>query len=211
MDGADRTGCDGLPVVVINGLGAPQLLAAAYAYSLRARGFRTFAITPSFLGLGDIRGAARRVDAEVHRVLEETGVAKVKLVGMSLGGLIGLYYVKCGGGAATVERFISVGGPLNGSRRACAARLLPGPGLVSIKQLCIASDLIQEIREAPPPSGVRMFSVGTRGDVITRRRHWQAEGLEPVETAYGLAPFGHWCLFFHPGNHKVVAELLRDG
>src|SRR5262245_10210172 len=93
-----------LPVVFINGLGAPAFAANAYARIFRGKGLRAFAVSPSVLGFGDLRRAAARVGEEVERVRRETGAAKVNLVGMSLGGLIGLYYVKCAGGAAYVER-----------------------------------------------------------------------------------------------------------
>src|SRR5437867_2185777 len=115
-----------LPVVVVNGLGAPHAAAAVYARVLGRGGLRTFAVTPSRLGFGDSREAARRVGAFVRDVLAKTGAPRVQLVGMSLGGLICLYYVKCAGGAAFVERFVSVGGPLNGSRLACVPGSLPG-------------------------------------------------------------------------------------
>jgi hypothetical protein len=132
----------------------------------------------------------------------------VALVGMSLGGLIGLYYLKCAGGASSVARFVSVGGPLNGSTLAHAAALVPSQIVHALAQTIPDSALMREIAAAPPPDGVRMYSVGTRGDFITPRSSWDAAGLEPVETPHGFFPFGHWLLFLHPGNHRAVAELL---
>src|SRR4051812_35484776 len=90
-----------------------------------SRGFRTYAAPQRLLGYGDVRIAAKLVDDTVQRALRETGASKVHLVGMSLGGLIGLYYLKCGGGARFVERFVSVGGPLNGSSLARVIEVLP--------------------------------------------------------------------------------------
>ncbi|MFC1706753.1 esterase/lipase family protein [Planctomycetota bacterium] len=196
------------PVVIVNGLNAPLLAAKAYGLALQARGFRVFTVGLRRLGWGDLRASARDVAARVDRVRAETGARKVHLVGMSLGGLVGLYYLKCLGGGASVERFVSVGGPLNGSTLARdLTRLLPlAPDLLA--QTRPGSDLLRELTAAPPPEGVLLYSVGTRGDPLTPRSAWDASGLEPVETPYGCFPVGHWLLFVHPGNLKVVAELL---
>jgi triacylglycerol esterase/lipase EstA (alpha/beta hydrolase family) len=198
-----------VPVVIISGLGAPRIAAVAYGQVLERRGFRTYAAPQRLLGYGDVRVAAGLVAEEVARVLRETGSSKVHLVGMSLGGLIGLYYVKCLGGAQHVDRFVSVGGPLNGSS---LARVLEDLGLEAthaLTQTTPDNDLMREIRAAAPPSGVRMISVGTRGDVMTPRASWDAEGFEPVESPYGVFPVGHWMLFLDPRNHQVVADCLQ--
>ncbi|MFO0750724.1 MAG: hypothetical protein U1F43_34400 [Myxococcota bacterium] len=196
------------PVLVISGLGAPEAAAKLYGRGLAARGFRVSTVPQRWLGFGDVRVAAGVVGEAIARVRAETGADRVKLVGMSLGGLIGLYYLKCMGGAAMVERFVSVGGPLNGSSVARLAERIPSRGVHALMQTSPDSELMRELESAPTPAGVRMFSVGTCGDVLTPRASWDAEGLEPIETPYGAFPIGHWLLFAHPGNLKVVADLL---
>lgn len=196
------------PVVIVSGLGAPRIAAVVYGLAFRARGHRTYAAPQRCLGYGDLRIAARLVDEEVQRARAETGADKVHLVGMSLGGLIGLYYLKCMGGAQWVERFVSVGGPLNGSSVARLVELVPSTVVHAVAQTTPDNDFMRELRAAPMPAGVRMFSVGTIGDVMTPRSSWDAAGLEPIETPYGVFPVGHWMLFTHPGNHEVVARCL---
>lgn len=196
------------PVVIVSGLGAPRIAAVAYGLAFRARGFQTFAAPQRLLGYGDVRIAAKLVEDEVRRIREKTGAPKVHVVGMSLGGLIGLYYIKCMGGDRHVDRFVSVGGPLNGSSVARAVELLPSHAVHAIAQTTPDNDFMRELRAAPEPTGVRMFSVGTRGDVMTPRTSWDSPGLEPVESPYGLFPVGHWMLFTDPRNHKIVADLL---
>jgi hypothetical protein len=141
-------------------------------------------------------------------VRAETGAPKVNLVGMSLGGLIGLHYVKCGGGADQVDRFVSVGGPLNGSSLARLVEFVPIRWTHAIAQTTPDNDLMRELRGCPFPKDVRCFSVGTRGDPMTPRSSWDAAGFEPVETRYGFFPLGHWLLFVHPGNHDAVERCL---
>jgi pimeloyl-ACP methyl ester carboxylesterase len=155
-----------------------------------------------------MRVAARLVAQEVERVRAKTGSAKVHVVGMSLGGLIGLYYVKCLRGAAHVDRFVSVGGPLNGSTLARLVDLVPSNVVHAIAQTTPDNEFMRELRETPDPEGLRMFSIGTHGDFMTPRSSWDAKGLEPIETPYGICPIGHCMLFTHPGNHKAVADCL---
>jgi pimeloyl-ACP methyl ester carboxylesterase len=200
-----------LPLVLINGLGAPNFLASLYGLVFRARGMRVFTAPQSFLNYGDIRESARLVGETVEHAITETGSPKVNLVGVSLGGLIGLYYVKCAGGAPYVDRFVSVGGPLNGSPVACVGRVPPLTLVKSLGQTCSESDIVREVHEAPNPEGVRLYAMGTRGDPITPRASWAGEGLEVVETPHGFFPLGHYCLYFLPGNHRVVLDLLRAG
>ena len=195
------------PVVIVNGLGAPRLAALAYARALAAHGFATFAAPQRLLGYGDVRIAARLVADEVKRVQDKTGAARVHVVGMSLGGLIGLYYVKCIDRGASVDRFVSLGGPLNGSALARLASILPGHHAVT--QAIPDNGLLREIHAAAPPRGVRMFSIGTRGDILTPRASFEAKGLEVLESPHGAFPVGHWMLFTHPKNHALVAHCLR--
>jgi triacylglycerol lipase len=199
-----------LPVVIVSGLGAPRIAAVAYGLAFQNRGFDVHAAPQRLLGYGDVRKAARLVAEEVDRVREKTGAAKVHLVGMSLGGLIGLYYLKCLRGGECVDRFVSVGGPLNGSSVARLVELLPTKAVHAIAQTTPDNDLMREVHGAPFPRGVRMFSVGTHGDVMTPRASWDCAGLEPVESPHGVFPVGHWMLFTHPGNHRIVADLLLE-
>lgn len=196
-----------LPVVIINGLGAPHVAAVVYGRLFARRGHKAYAVSPAHMGYGDLRAAAARVSVEVQRALRETGAQQVILVGMSLGGLIGLYYLKRLDAGERVARFVAVGSPLNGSRLACFTRKVPGLSRVPIfQQLCADSTLHEELARTPLPPGVEVVSFGTRGDVITPESMWFLEGSERVKTKHGVFPFGHWCLFLLPGNHEAVLD-----
>lgn len=198
------------PLVIMNGLGAPNVAARIYGTYFRGAGFRPFIAPQSFLGHEDVRLAADRLAAYVQEVLGQTGADRVSLVGMSLGGLIGLYYLKRLDGARFVDCFVSVGGPLAGSSFAGCLRVPDVAPLRSIAQTRSHSDLVREVSEAPMPEGVRLYSLGTRGDIMTPRASWGVEGMTLRETPYGLFPIGHWTLFTHPGNLRAVVEMLDD-
>ena len=53
------------------------------------------------INLGDIRDSAGLVARKVESIIAQTGVPHVDIVGHSMGGLVGLYYVKRLGGKIT--------------------------------------------------------------------------------------------------------------
>jgi pimeloyl-ACP methyl ester carboxylesterase len=198
------------PVVVIHGLGAPAAAGEIYAKALSSRGLRTFTTPQRLWGYGDVRIASKQLAETVERVRAETGADKVDMVGMSLGGLIGTHYLKIGGGGPYVERFVSVGGPLNGSSVARLVELVPVKWTHAIAQTTPDNDLMRELQSLPMPAGVRAYSIGTKGDPMTPRASWEAAGFKPIETKYGVFPLGHWLLFVHPKNHEAVVECLTE-
>jgi len=197
------------PLVIVNGLGAPKVAAQAYGNWFEGRGWKTSVAPQTLLARGDVRNAAAMLHEHVLGVLRESGASKVALVGMSLGGLIGLYYIKCGAGAQHVARFVSVGGPLNGSDTARLARAVPKALVPALAQVQRDSELIGRVKAAPMPEGVSVVSMGTRGDVMTPRSAWEIEGATNIETPHGVFPFGHWTLFTHPGNLRAVLQALE--
>lgn len=197
------------PLVIINGLGAPRAASQVYGLFFRAHGYRVYVVPQRFLNIGDIRESAARTDAVVRRALAATGAARTPLVGISLGGLIGHYYVHVHGGAPLVDTFVSVGGPLNGTPAARLGAALFRALVPSLRQARPDSDLIAELRAAPRPEGVRLVSLGTRGDVMTPAASRYAPGYEIVDTPHGVTPLGHWFLYLHPANVQAVYDLIR--
>ena len=196
------------PLVVVNGLGAPHFVVRAYGAYFRHHGRKVFVAPQKCLYYGDIRDSAALVAGTVEEALAATGADRVDLVGMSLGGIIGYYYVACLGGADTIASFVSVGGPVNGCPIAYLGLLPPLVFTKAIKQCRPNSEIFREIRSSPDPSNVRLYSIGAKGDAITSRRCWDAPGFEVITSPHGVFPVGHWMLFAHPENLKLVRGLL---
>ncbi len=84
----------------------------------------------------DVRAAAASLAEEVERVVEETGFERIHVIGHSLGGLIGRYYVTRLGGDARVHTLVTLGTPHEGTWAAYAmpTRLMqqmrPGSGVL---------------------------------------------------------------------------------
>lgn len=197
------------PLVIVNGLGAPDLAPSAYGLYFKCKGYPVFPVTLPYLGWGDIRGCASVTARVVDQALETTGARRVDMIGLSLGGIIGLYHVKCGGGADRVRRLISLGGPLNGSPPWWATLGKPFRFVPVVEQLDPHSELMRQVKSTPVPPGVEVFSLGARGDPMTPAESRHAEGVEVVDLPSGCFPLGHYALLLDPRNLGLVLELLE--
>lgn len=198
-----------LPLVIINGLGAPRAAALFYALYFRKHGRTTFVAPQRMLYYGDVRESARLVAGQVDEALAKTGARRVQMIGMSLGGLLGYYYLACLGGAKHVESFVSVGGPLNGAAIAHLGRVPPLTMMPAIAQCRPDSEVFREIAATQPIKHTRLYSVGAKGDAITPRSVWDAPGFEPIHSEHGCFPVGHWMLFTHEQNKRIVLDALN--
>ncbi|WP_030291392.1 esterase/lipase family protein [Streptomyces katrae] len=113
------------PVVFVHGYNAgpgvwgglrQDLRAAGYAESeLFSWGYDTHQSVNEVL--------AGQLGAYVDQVRRQTGAARVDLVAHSFGSLVGRWYVKFGGGAVTVDHWVSLAGPSHGTSTAWACAL----------------------------------------------------------------------------------------
>ncbi|WP_349269026.1 hypothetical protein MPNTM1_04324 [Mycolicibacterium parafortuitum] len=115
-----------LPVILLNSTvltqgvnwyaGAPALAAAGYkVYTFN---YGNVTSNPRFplQSIADIRKSAAELDAEIDRVLVETGAPQVILIGHSQGGgALPSYYINAMGGAAKVSQLIGIGPGHHGS------------------------------------------------------------------------------------------------
>ncbi len=109
-----------LPIILLNGttatqgtnwsVGAPVLANAGYKVYTFNYGNVTGDPNSPIQATGDIRKSADELDAEIDRVLEETGAEKVILIGHSQGGgILPAYYINnVEGGAEKVSQVIGI-------------------------------------------------------------------------------------------------------
>lgn len=114
------------PVVLVHGTaGGAQTNWGAYAPLLANEGYCVYALTYGQLnvpwplsamgGMRPVPESAGQLGDLVGRVLAATGAAKVDLISHSQGSLVGQYFVKRLGGAAQVDKFVSIAGPWLGA------------------------------------------------------------------------------------------------
>lgn len=151
---------------------------------------------------GDIRTAAKLLGPHIEQVCEESGHARVDIVGHSLGGLIARYYVQCLGGDAHVRTLVTLGTPHSGTRAVPA--LAPHP---LARQMRPGSSVLEEL--AGPARGCRTRFVAFWSDLD--------QLMIPVESARLEHPdlhtrnvrvrgIGHLAL---PVHGSVAAEIRQ--
>ncbi|WP_327283289.1 MULTISPECIES: triacylglycerol lipase [unclassified Streptomyces] len=113
------------PVVFIHGYNADPGVWGGLREDLRAAGYTDSEL---FSWGYDTHQSVNEVlsgqlGAYVDQVRRQTGAAKVDVVAHSLGSLVGRWYVKFGGGTATVDHWVSLAGPNHGTSTAWACAL----------------------------------------------------------------------------------------
>lgn len=150
----------------------------------------------------DLRAAARRLDRHIEDLCARTGHREVDVVGHSLGGLVGRYYVQRLDGDRRVHTLVTLGTPHSGTGAVPLADIHP-----LVRQMRPGSAVLRELGEPAPGCRTRFVSFWSEFD------HWMA----PVETASLSHPdlitqnvrvvgIGHLALPVHP----AVAARIRD-
>jgi pimeloyl-ACP methyl ester carboxylesterase len=156
------------PVLLLHGLADNRSVFARLRRTLRRAGWtEVYALNHSPL-TRDARTAAAALGAYVERIAQTTGRAELDLVGHSLGGLIGRYYVQRLGGDARVRNLVTLGTPHGGTR---AVPLLTSHPL--IRQMRPNSELITELAEPAPGCRTRFTAFWSDFDEV----------IDPLESA----------------------------
>ncbi|MFK0233497.1 esterase/lipase family protein [Streptomyces vinaceus] len=113
------------PVVFIHGYNADPGVWGGLRADMRAAGYADSELFSwgydTHQSVNEV--VAGRLGAYVDQVRRQTGAAKVDIVAHSLGSLVGRWYVKFGGGTATVDHWVSLAGPNHGTSTAWACAL----------------------------------------------------------------------------------------
>ncbi|GAA1481505.1 alpha/beta fold hydrolase [Gordonia sinesedis] len=143
------------PVVLVHGTGGSQQTNwGTYAPLLKNQGYCVFALTYGVIrgapwpvsaigGMGPMQDSARQLATFVDRVLAATGARKVDIVGHSQGTVVPTYYAKKLGGAARIDKYVSLAPLWKGTSVAgsdvmldVAKRLGIGPAQLPLCQAC---------------------------------------------------------------------------
>src|SRR5258705_13537643 len=82
---------------------------------LAKEGIVVFSFNLGTFNSRDIRTSAFLIHRKIESILAQTSVKKIDIIGHSMGGLIGLYYVKKLGGHERVRKLVMMGTPLRGT------------------------------------------------------------------------------------------------
>lgn len=164
---------------------------------------RTVELAP--LAIQDVRQLAVELDGNVERVRRETGADRVDVVGVSLGGIVALWWAHRLGGWNRIRRFVLVGSPVRGTW--AAALGVPFLGLVSdgIWQLLPTADLVADLERRPLPPGAEVTTLALDRDPVCPPDRCRLPGARNVVFRGSVGPLSHQWLVF---SRRLSRELL---
>jgi pimeloyl-ACP methyl ester carboxylesterase len=149
----------------------PRPIIVLHGYAMNRANFLPLACRLSRAGLGPIFGfeywtlgrtaaAAKQLSWFVDDVREATGADQVDVIGHSMGGVVGRYYVSLAGGDGIVKNLVTLGSPHSGTDLS-----LFGIGHIT-RELVLGSSLVTRLSMTPPPAKTRVTVVWSRGDAM---------------------------------------------
>ncbi len=196
-----------LPLPGARGKG-PRPVILLHGYAMNRANFLPLAYRLARAGLGPIYGfeywtlgrvaaGARQLGWFIEQVREATGALEVDLVGHSMGGVVGRYYVALAGGDGIARNLITLGSPHAGTDVSSFGIGHP------TRELVLGSKLLARLDAAPPPTTTKITLVWSRGDALV-----PAQVQRPLPDAEVITydDLGHVALL---GSRRVAAEIVQ--
>jgi pimeloyl-ACP methyl ester carboxylesterase len=196
------SGAGQTPVLLIHGYLATRGSLHLLERHLVDRGHIVISYPLGTVNWGDIRDSAGLIARKVESIVAQTGVTQIDVVGHSLGGLVGLYYLKRLGGRHRVRRLIMLGTPTQGTWSALFGLVTAPLGLASL-QLLPGSPFLRELAEMPLPKGAEVVSIGAIRDWLAPLSTTVLDGVRHI-----ALPTDHSGLLVDAEVAEVVAGLL---
>ena len=193
------------PVLIIHGYLATRGSLHLLEKHLTMRGLivMSYPLGGPLLNIGDIRDSAGLIARKVESIVAQTGIARVDIVGHSMGGLVGLDYLKRLGGRHRVRRLVMLGTPAQGTWSALLGLVTAPLGLASL-QLLPGSPFLRELAERPLPPGADVVSIGALRDWLAPVASTVLDGVRHISL-----PTGHSGLLVDAEVAEVVVDILR--
>ncbi|HEY1554137.1 MAG TPA: alpha/beta fold hydrolase [Kofleriaceae bacterium] len=192
------------PVLLIHGF----LGTRGSMYMLERRlvddGFVVVSFNIGTLNVRDIRRSAFLIHRKIERILAQTPSQKIDIIGHSMGGLIGLYYVKKLGGHVRVRKLVMMGTPVRGTWAALAGVVTLGLWSTSSWQLLPRSRFIDELSQGPVPPGVEIHTIAAARDWVVPLPTTRLRGANAV-----TVPLGHSSLVVSEDVYRRIVNTLR--
>ena len=192
------------PVLLIHGFLGTRGSMLPLETRLVADGFRVFSFNLGVMNSRDIRASAFRIHRKIEHVLSQLAVEEIDIVGHSMGGLIGLYYIKKLGGFKRVRRLIMMGSPVRGTWSALAGIATLGLWSASSWQLLPRSAFLDELNKGPLPPDVQIFTLAAARDWVCPPKSTRLRGATGI-----TLPMGHSSLVVSAEVYKRIAAVLK--
>jgi pimeloyl-ACP methyl ester carboxylesterase len=192
------------PVLLIHGF----LGTRGSMYMLERRlvddGFVVVSFNIGTLNVRDIRRSAFMIHRKIERILAQTPSQKIDIIGHSMGGLIGLYYIKKLGGHARVRKLVMMGTPVRGTWAALAGVATLGLWSTSSWQLLPRSRFLDELAQGPIPPNVDVTTIAAARDWAVPLSTTRLRGANAI-----TVPLGHSSLVVSEEVYRRIVNTLR--
>ncbi len=203
LDKLDR---DAQPLLLIHGFLGTRGSMRPLERRLVDDGFCVFSFNLGTLNTRDIRRSAFLIHRKIERILAQTSWETIDIVGHSMGGLIGLYYVKKLGGHTRVRKLVMMGTPVRGTWIALAGVATLGLLSTSSWQLLPRSRFLDELAQGPLPSGVELYTLAAARDWVCPLPSTRLPGAKAM-----TVPLGHSSLVVSEDVYGRLKSILRPG
>jgi triacylglycerol lipase len=192
------------PVLLIHGFLGTRGSMYVLERRLNQDGVTVFSFNLGSLNMRDIRRSAVLIHGKIESILAQTPVKKIDIVGHSMGGLIGLYYVKKLGGHAKVRKLVMMGTPHHGTWSALLGIATVGLLSESSWQILPDSSFLAELAEGPLPPSVEYFTIAAQRDWVCPPASTFLDGATRL-----TVPLGHSSLVVSDEVYRHVRWALQ--
>lgn len=193
------------PVLLIHGFLGTRGSMYPLERRLSRDGICVFSFNLGALNTRDIRDSATLIHHKIQSILAQTAVHKIDIIGHSMGGLIGLDYIKRLGGKERVRKLVMMGTPLRGTWSALAGVATVGLLSRSSWQILPGSRFLDELLREPPPREVSYYSIAAQRDWVCPPESTLLPGATHV-----TVPLGHSSLVVSDEVYRHVLRALRE-
>lgn len=190
------------PVLLIHGYLATRGSLQPLERHLTQTGHLVLTYRLGLIHAGDICESAALIARKVESIAAQTSLDRMDIVGHSMGGLVGLYYLKRLGGKRRVRRLIMLGTPTAGTWSALLGVAMTPLGRAS-RQLLPDSAFLRDLEQAEIPSGVEVVQITGERDLLAPRRSTRVSGVRHLSL-----PTNHAGLLVDAEVAKVVGDIL---
>jgi len=204
LDNADEPK-EKIPVLLIHGFLGTRGSMYLLEKRLLEDGFCVFSFNLGTLNSRDIRRSAFQIHRKIEKILSQTPVESIDIVGHSMGGLIGLYYVKKLGGHKRVRKLIMMGTPVKGTWVALAGVATMGLFSTSSWQLLPRSRFLDEIHEGVIPKSTDVINLAAVRDWVCPLQSTRLRDVKSI-----TVPMGHSSLVVSQEVYSRIKHVLAS-
>ena len=154
------------------------------------------------LHTGDICESAALIARKIESIAAQTPLYRMDIVGHSMGGLVGLYYLKRLGGRRRVRRLVMLGTPTSGTWSALLGVAVAPLGRASL-QLLPDSAFLRDLEQGSLPEGVEVISVTGERDRLAPTGSTCLKGVRQIAVSTN-----HAGLLVDAEVAELVGQLL---